>query len=141
MTNNDLASDSSITGKSTPAIEGYVQGRAGVTSVMQKELGANTGNTVFMKDIYKEIVSLKISRGTKDPEHSGTVGYLIHGDGALEELGNKTKLSELPWAALRDSAFVIGYLSMQGVTYRVYSGEKLADMFGVSADAEENDKL
>lgn len=126
--------DDTMGTKKTAPIEGFKMGRSSVTALLMKELGATTATVAVMKDIYKEIISLKIARGKKDPETTGTVGYIIYPDGVLEEMADKTKLSQLPWATLQESAIVIGYLSQRDTTYRVYNGARLSEMFGVTED-------
>lgn len=120
--------------KKTEPVEGFKMGRAAVITLLSKELSTTAPQISIMKDIYPEIVSLKIARGKKDPEHSGTIGFIVHADGSMEELDDKTKLSQLPWANLREAAIVIGYLSSRAPTYRVYNGEKLGQVFGITEE-------
>lgn len=134
MTQNDLNDTVSVDTKKTSPIEGFKMGRVGVSEVLKKELGAGPADVSYVKETYAEMVSLKLARGKKDPERSGTIGYLVHPDGVLEELDDKTKLVDLAWGSLTESALVIAYLSLQRVSYRVYGGQKLADLFGVSED-------
>lgn len=127
-----------ITAARTSAIEGFVFGKAGISGLLQKELGATTATTAFIKDTYPEMISLKLARGKKDPEKSGTIGYIVHPDGSLEELADKTKLSEVGWGGLGDAALVICYLGLTSKSFRIYSGTKMQALFGVN---EESDSL
>jgi len=116
----------------TPAVEGFKMEKAAVMGLLVKEIRANKSRIEFPKQTYAEIVSLKLALGKKDPETSGTRGFLIYEDGRLEELDNGTKLVEVPWGELGNAALAIEYRSLQQPTYRVYSAEKMRDVFGVS---------
>lgn len=131
MTQNDLNSDTISTSNKTAPIEGFEMGASAVRTLLQKELRAVPGNVVIIKETYPQMVSLKLARGKKDPEHTGTIGYLVHGDGSLEELDDKTKLVDVAWGTLGGSALVICYLGLQQHSYRVYSAERMMDLFGV----------
>lgn len=138
---NDLLDDITVGKTKTAPVENFRMGKQGVTAILMKEAGALLGDVEFRKEAYKEIVSLKLARGKKDPNNSGTVGYIINNDGSMEEVPNATKLSELPWGELKEAAFVIGYLSQQRTSFRVYSGKTMADIFGMTNVTPEDDSL
>ncbi len=137
LKNAIAATDASENPMSEP-IEGFKSTWGEIQDVLARELAVSKGEVQFVAATYKGMETHVFARGRKDPNNQGTVGFIVHPNGQVEELPHKQKISQLNWHELRNQGYAIAfcYLNNTGRSVRVYKGATIADLIGVEEQVQ-----